>query len=178
MYLNLPIRCPSSGTKNTTLETHTCKSPLSYLGCKNCRRRLFRVFSVFSGVFSLLRRESGSALTNQDTVCWDRCFWLACLFVRNNECTKNLVYFDSKELSTNQNEGYNNIRDFSSLISSLEGKVTPKERRGSARGSKSGTRLQRLHMDRLFTVLYFSVRSSRSSTLRYGLPSCMSVKTT
>ena len=92
MYLNLPIRCPSSGTKNTTLETHTCKSPLSYLGCKNCRTRLFRVFSVFSGVFPLLRRESGSALTNQDTVCWDRCFWLACLFVRNNECTKNLVY--------------------------------------------------------------------------------------
>ena len=31
---------------------------------------------------------------------------------------------------------------------------------------------------RLFTVLYFSVRSSRSSTLRYGLPSRMSVKTT
>ena len=30
----------------------------------------------------------------------------------------------------------------------------------------------------LFTVLYFSVRSSRSSALRYGLPSCMSVKTT
>ena len=25
---------------------------------------------------------------------------------------------------------------------------------------------------RLFTVLYFSVRSSRSSALRYGLPSC------
>ena len=31
---------------------------------------------------------------------------------------------------------------------------------------------------RLFTDLYFSVRSSRSSALRYGLPSCMSVKTT
>ena len=31
---------------------------------------------------------------------------------------------------------------------------------------------------RLFTVLCFSVRSSRSSALRYGLPSCMSVKTT
>ena len=31
---------------------------------------------------------------------------------------------------------------------------------------------------RLFTVLYFSVRSSRSSALRYGLPSWMSVKTT
>ena len=31
---------------------------------------------------------------------------------------------------------------------------------------------------RLFTVLYFFVRSSRSSALRYGLPSCMSVKTT
>jgi len=31
---------------------------------------------------------------------------------------------------------------------------------------------------RLFTVLYFSVRSSRSNDLRYGLPSCMSVKTT
>ena len=31
---------------------------------------------------------------------------------------------------------------------------------------------------RLFTVLYFSIRSSRSSTLCYGLPSCMSVKTT
>ena len=30
---------------------------------------------------------------------------------------------------------------------------------------------------RLFTVLYFSVRSSRSN-LRYRLPSCMSVKTT
>ena len=29
---------------------------------------------------------------------------------------------------------------------------------------------------RLFTVLYFSERSSRSSALRYGLPSCMSVK--
>ena len=33
-------------------------------------------------------------------------------------------------------------------------------------------------MARLFTVLYFPVRSSRSSALRYGLPSCMSVKTT
>ena len=31
-------------------------------------------------------------------------------------------------------------------------------------------------MIRLFTVLYFSVRSSRSSALRYGLPSRMSVK--
>ena len=31
---------------------------------------------------------------------------------------------------------------------------------------------------RLFTVLYFSVRSSRSNALCYGLPSCMSVKTT
>ena len=31
---------------------------------------------------------------------------------------------------------------------------------------------------RLFTVLHFFVRSSRSSALRYGLPSCMSVKTT
>ena len=32
---------------------------------------------------------------------------------------------------------------------------------------------------RLFIVLYFSVvRPSRSSALRYGLPSCMSVKTT
>ena len=29
---------------------------------------------------------------------------------------------------------------------------------------------------RLFTVLYFSVRSSRSNALCYGLPSCMSVK--
>ena len=28
---------------------------------------------------------------------------------------------------------------------------------------------------RLFTVLYFSVRSSRSSALRYGLPSCVSL---
>ena len=33
-------------------------------------------------------------------------------------------------------------------------------------------------LNRLFTVLYFSVRSSRSSSLRYGLPSSMSVKTT
>ena len=33
-------------------------------------------------------------------------------------------------------------------------------------------------MRRLFTVLYFSVRSSRSRALRYGLPCCMSVKTT
>ena len=90
MYLNLPIRCPSSGTKNTTLETHTCKSPLSYLGCKNCRRRLFRAFSVFSGVFSLLRRESGSAPTNQDTVCWDRCFWLACLLNISSSATMNV----------------------------------------------------------------------------------------
>ena len=31
---------------------------------------------------------------------------------------------------------------------------------------------------RLFTVLYFSVRSSRSSAFCYGLPTCMSVKTT
>ena len=31
---------------------------------------------------------------------------------------------------------------------------------------------------RLFTVTYFPVRSSRSRALRYGLPSCMSVKTT
>ena len=29
----------------------------------------------------------------------------------------------------------------------------------------------------LFSALYFSIRSSRSSALRYGLPSCMSVKT-
>ena len=35
-----------------------------------------------------------------------------------------------------------------------------------------------LNVPRLFTVLYFSVRSSRSSALRYGLPSRMSVKTT
>ena len=33
------------------------------------------------------------------------------------------------------------------------------------------------HSPRLFAVLYFSVRSSRSSALHYGLPSCMSVKT-
>ena len=33
-------------------------------------------------------------------------------------------------------------------------------------------------MSRLFTVLYFSVRSSRSRALRYGLPSCLRVKTT
>ena len=32
-------------------------------------------------------------------------------------------------------------------------------------------------LTRLFTVLYLSVRSSRSSALRYVLPSCMSVKT-
>ena len=31
---------------------------------------------------------------------------------------------------------------------------------------------------RLFTVFYFSVRSSRSSAFRYGLPSCKNVKTT
>ena len=31
---------------------------------------------------------------------------------------------------------------------------------------------------RLFAVLYFSERSSRSSALRYGLPSCISFKTT
>ena len=31
---------------------------------------------------------------------------------------------------------------------------------------------------RLFTVLYFSIRSSRLSDLCYRLPSCMSVKTT
>ena len=31
---------------------------------------------------------------------------------------------------------------------------------------------------RLFIVLYFSVRPSRSSALRYGLASCISVKTT
>ena len=31
-FINLPVvnRRPSSGTKNTTLETHTCKSPLLY----------------------------------------------------------------------------------------------------------------------------------------------------
>ena len=35
-------------------------------------------------------------------------------------------------------------------------------------------------LSKLFTVLYFSViiKSSRSSALRYGLPSCMSVKDT
>ena len=38
--------------------------------------------------------------------------------------------------------------------------------------------LATLFKARLFTVLYFSVRSSRSSALRYGLPSCISVKTT
>ena len=40
LLLNLPVRCPRSGTRNTTLETHTCKSLLLYLGCKNCRRCL------------------------------------------------------------------------------------------------------------------------------------------
>ena len=39
------------------------------------------------------------------------------------------------------------------------------------------SRKQRVKL-RLFTVLYFSVRLSRSSALRYGLPCCMSVKTT
>jgi len=34
------------------------------------------------------------------------------------------------------------------------------------------------HVHRLFTVLYFSVRSSRSSALRYVQPPSMSVKTT
>ena len=34
-----------------------------------------------------------------------------------------------------------------------------------------------LLLSRLFTVLYFSVRSPRSSALRYGLPPSMSVKT-
>ena len=38
--------------------------------------------------------------------------------------------------------------------------------------------LQIIFYSRLFTVLYFSVRSSRSRALRYGLPPCMSVKTT
>ena len=33
-------------------------------------------------------------------------------------------------------------------------------------------------LSRLFTVLHVSVRTSRSSALRDGLPSCMSVKTT
>ena len=33
-------------------------------------------------------------------------------------------------------------------------------------------------VSRLFTVLYFAVRSPRSSAMCYGLPSCMSVKTT
>ena len=32
------------------------------------------------------------------------------------------------------------------------------------------------YSSKLFTVLYFSASSSRSSALRYGLPSCMSVK--
>ena len=31
---------------------------------------------------------------------------------------------------------------------------------------------------RLLTVVYFSVRTTRSSALRYGLLSCLSVKTT
>ena len=35
-----------------------------------------------------------------------------------------------------------------------------------------------LLLHRLFTVLYFSVRWSKSRALSYGLPSCMSVKTT
>ena len=34
------------------------------------------------------------------------------------------------------------------------------------------------HVHRLFTVLYSSVRSPRSSALHYGQPSSMSVKTT
>ena len=34
------------------------------------------------------------------------------------------------------------------------------------------------HKDRLFTFLYFSVRLWSSSALRYGLASCMSLKTT
>ena len=61
MYLNLPVRCPSSGTKNTTLETHTCKSPLLYLGCKNCRRRSSFVFSVsFPGPFHVYADGAGA----------------------------------------------------------------------------------------------------------------------
>ena len=35
-----------------------------------------------------------------------------------------------------------------------------------------------INWHRLFTVPYYPVRSSRSGALRYGLPSCMSVKTT
>ena len=41
-------------------------------------------------------------------------------------------------------------------------------------GEKSTLKIP--YSSRLFTVLYFSVRSSTSSALRYGLPSCMSVK--
>ena len=67
-FINLPVRCPSSGTRNITLETHTCKGPLLYLGYKNCRRSCFVVsVYIFPGVFSLLRRENVSDPTNQDT---------------------------------------------------------------------------------------------------------------
>ena len=38
-------------------------------------------------------------------------------------------------------------------------------------------KLKGLRQDRLLTVPYFPATSSRSSALRYGLPSCMSVKT-
>ena len=44
--------------------------------------------------------------------------------------------------------------------------------------TRNAERKQCYDESRLFTVLYFSVRSSRSSALRYGLPSCISVKTT
>ena len=52
--------------------------------------------------------------------------------------------------------------------------VTVRQKQGCYKALRWDAKQQ---MKRLFTVLYFSVRSSRSSALRYGLPSCMSVKT-
>ena len=50
---------------------------------------------------------------------------------------------------------------------------------GKVKNGQYGKIVQRLQFrieNRLFTVLYFSVRWSRSRALHYGLPSCMSVK--
>ena len=75
-----------------------------------------------------------------------------------------------------------NIRSHSVLLSMKTTVVVPflhLVKRNHVRDfPRNFARLMDIQGSRLFTVLYFSVTSTRSSALRYGLLSCVSVKTT
>ena len=57
-FINLPVvnRCPSGGRKNTTSETHTCKTPLLY------STRIVLAFAQLLPAVSLLNNNTGSIL--------------------------------------------------------------------------------------------------------------------